>query len=54
MRNPSGVSKRCTKDVVRAQWDPGVALDVGVEHVEERERALEVEAPGTQSLGGKT
>ena len=40
------------EDVVPAQRDPGVALELGVEHVDERERALEVEAPGAQPLGG--
>jgi hypothetical protein len=38
--------------VVPAQWDAGVALEFGVEHVDERECALEVEAPGPQALGG--
>ena len=33
--------------VVPAQRDPGVALEFGVEHVVQRERALEVEAPRT-------
>jgi hypothetical protein len=31
--------------VARAQRDPGVALELRVEHVDERERALEVKAP---------
>ena len=39
------------EDVVPAQRDTGVALELGVEHVDERERALEVEAPGAQPLG---
>jgi hypothetical protein len=38
--------------VVPAQREPGVAFELGVEHVVERQRALEVEAPGTQTLGG--
>ncbi len=37
--------------VVPAQRDSGVALELGVEHVDECERALEVEAPGTQPFG---
>jgi hypothetical protein len=38
--------------VVRAQWDPAVVLELGVEDVYECERALEVEAPRAQPLGG--
>ena len=39
------------EDVVPAQRDAGVALELGVEHVDECERALEVEAPRAQPLG---
>jgi hypothetical protein len=42
------------EDVVPAQRDAGVALELGVEHVEERERALEEEPPGPQPLGRGT
>src|SRR6266581_3519415 len=34
------------EDVVPAQRDAGLAFELAVEHVEERERALEVEPPG--------
>jgi len=40
--------------VVPAQRDAGVALELGVEDVGERERALEVEAPGAEPLAGGT
>ena len=40
------------EDVVPAQREPCVALELGIEHVVECERALEVEAPGPQPLGG--
>ncbi len=52
MRRPSGVSSRWTRASYQRSGMPGVALELGVEHVEERERALEVEAPGAQPLGG--
>ena len=34
------------ENVVPAQGDPGVAFELGVEHVEQCERAFEVEPPG--------
>ena len=37
--------------VVPAQRNAGVAVELGVEHVDQCERALEVEAPGAQPLG---
>ncbi len=38
--------------VVPAHGDSSVALELGVEHIDQCERALEVEAPGAQPLGG--
>ena len=38
-------------DVVPPERDSGVALELAVEHVGEREDALEVEAPRPQPLG---
>jgi hypothetical protein len=40
--------------VVPAQGDASVAFELRVEHVDERERALEVEPPGAQPLGRRT
>ena len=40
--------------VVPAHGDAGVALELGVEDVDECQRALEVEAPGAQPLAGGT
>src|SRR5215216_6691986 len=49
---PVGRFLEVDEGVVPAQRDAGVALERGVEDVDERERALEVEPPGTQPLGG--
>jgi len=37
--------------VVPAKRNAGIALELGVEHVDKCERALEVEPPGAQPLG---
>ena len=42
------------EDVVPAQRDAGVAPELVVEYVDERERTLEVEAPGAQPFRRKT
>jgi hypothetical protein len=39
------------EEVVPTDRNPGVALHLGVEHVHKRERALEVEAPRSKTLG---
>jgi len=40
------------EDVVPAQREPCVALELGIEHVVKCERTLEVEAPRPKALGG--
>src|SRR5436190_10962809 len=47
---PVGSLLEVNEGVVPAQRDPRIALELRVEHVNERERALEVEAPGAQPL----
>ena len=39
------------EDVVPAHREAGLVLEFGVEHVDQCERALEVQPPGTQPLG---
>ena len=38
------------QSVVPPQWDPGVALELGFQHVEDSECALEIETPSAQPL----
>ena len=48
---PVGRLLEVDEDVVPAHREPCVALELGIEHVEECERALEVEEPGPKPLG---
>jgi hypothetical protein len=48
---PVGGLLEVDEGVVPAQRDPGVALEFGVQHIDECERALEIQPPGTQPLG---